>query len=954
MPALVAALVLALLVAPPAGTAEIRGERFRELQPAPEAKAPGPWVWRRSLSLTPAPGGVTVRGRWQVKALAPGWFSGQVLGPTPGLRIVEARWGGQPATLKSDETGVSVAGRVAGSVELTLEAFVPGDPAQAPISLQVMPAASGQVTAAAPEGLAPEVKVDGAPALQVGAAAWSGGREIELSFGAPPAPSGDRPPVVVGKVGIGLTVGDAELRGRARAVWEVRQGEVAAVELECAGVGADLDVRGPNLRAWTRAGDRVRAELQAPARGRVELELSWTTPIAKAGESRAELPRVAAAGVFHGETALQLARDGEVEAVPEAPGWSPVASAALPGWAQGLVEGTPTASLRGGSGGSLSLLRFVPIEGPPVVVDVAAYTVATSREGRALIRAHYEVRNERAAHLRVTPPAGFRVIGVRVGGKAATPARTREGTWVVPLLRSVETVGGLLSFPVEINLLGESTEWRRRESRRLALPRVDAPVAVSRVTLHLPPGYRSRLEPGEGDVVAAFTRGEGITYGLGVGEVGAAQADMIFQDAVSAWMSNDFKGAQGKLDELKAMGAKNENIERLQSNLYVVSGKADASKDVTLQRRVREQAKARALADVQAQVELKKKAEEERARGDYEAAASSYSQALEVGDKLAALEQEESVDQRAANSEIEKEIQAVKSASRDKNRAKKAPPRKGRARGGKMTAVYAFDEDEVAGELVRPSGSATSSRGPDVDYDGIVDDTDKRPEEPQDAPTEGEAAAGGDGGIAVQGGAGGGGGGGAAEAPVLDLDGPPVPREPAAAEPPPDKAQLFHAPPSEVPEAPVPVVDAVAGTEIVAVQRQAVSRPLAGAVRRMRARFRQRTADTAAFVPPPAKPKPQAAPVQAPPPPGPVTTTETTATGAAVAVGGDEGVMTKAERDRARNIPAGMPTPVVHASALSVVVPTVGEAVRYQRLLLPAGATYEVEISAKEPLFARK
>ena len=73
-----------------------------------------------------------------------------------------------------------------------------------------------------------------------------------------------------------------------------------------------------------------------------------------------------------------------------------------------------------------------------------------------------------------------------------------------------------------------------------------------------------------------------------------------------------------------------------------------------------------------------------------------------------------------------------------------------------------------------------------------------------------------------------------------------------------------------------------------------------------------------------------------------------------VAVGGDEGVMTKAERDRARNIPAGMPTPVVHASALSVVVPTVGEAVRYQRLLLPAGATYEVEISAKEPLFARK
>ena len=48
---------------------------------------------------------------------------------------------------------------------------------------------------------------------------------------------------------------------------------------------------------------------------------------------------------------------------------------------------------------------------------------------------------------------------------------------------------------------------------------LDAPIAGSRLTLHLPPGYRSRKRPGDGDVVAAFTRGEGITYGLGVGEV---------------------------------------------------------------------------------------------------------------------------------------------------------------------------------------------------------------------------------------------------------------------------------------------------------------------------------------------------------------------------------------------------------------------------------------------------
>lgn len=51
--------------------------------------------------------------------------------------------------------------------------------------------------------------------------------------------------------------------------------------------------------------------------------------------------------------------------------------------------------------------------------------------------------------------------------------------------------------------------------------------------------------------------------------------------------------------------------------------------------------------------------------------------------------------------------------------------------------------------------------------------------------------------------------------------------------------------------------------------------------------------------------------------------------------------------------PVGMPQPKVTASALSVVVPAVGQAVLYQRLLLPADAAYAVEVSAREPLISR-
>ncbi|MCY0987336.1 hypothetical protein OV203_09400 [Nannocystis sp. ILAH1] len=908
------ALVLAL-VAPPSGSAEIAGERYREwTKPPAEAAAPAPWVARRELSFQPVEGGLQLRGRWTIKSFGTGWFSGELFADAPQLRVVSARWGAAPATLKVDAAGaITVTGRVAGSVELTVEAFVPGDPTREAVALKLLPAVRGTIEAAAPSGLAPALRVDGEAALAVREKQWSGAREVALSFVTPPAPAADRPPVVVAKVGIGVTVGDAELRGRARAVWEVRQGEVSTLALETAGLGADLEVVGGNVRSFVREGDRVRVELQAPVRDRVELELRWSQAIGKAAESRVSLPKIAPVDVFHSEVALQLARDGEVEAVPEAPGWSYVASATLPGWAQGLVEGTATTALvqQGGSGaGSLSLLRFVPLEGPPVVVDVAAYTIATSREGRALVRAHYEVRNERAAHLRLTPPAGFKVIGVRVGGQTAAPARAKDGSWIVPLLRSVETVTGLLSFPVEVILLGEASEWRRREIRELRLPTLDAPIAVSRLTLHLPPGYRSRKRAGDGDVVAAFTRGDGITYGLGVGEVGAAQADMVFQDAVQAWMRNDFSAAQDKLDALRGMGAKNENIARLQSNLDVVAGKSAVSQDMSLQRRVREQAKARAYADVQAQAELKKKAEDERARGDYAASASSYQQAIAVGDKLAQLEQTEVVDQKMTNAALVEEYRQVQTKSSE-GRRKRTKKIGGKAKSS-GSSVYDFDDDALSGSLMTPTGSAglPAQAAENVPAAGEVA---KPVEAPVDAANvekefEVDSVSAADSGVA--------------DAPALD--GEVVEKRPPATTPrPPADEQttrdftavvdvvplrsvpgtLGPTPPPEEPRA----AQALATVEVVAVQRRAGGRLAARrAGRALDAKFKAERS--------------------------------------------------RSEADGRKDSPnaAGMPTPEVHASALSVVVPAVGEAVRYQRLLLPAGAAYAVEISAKEPLIAKE
>ncbi|MCA9709263.1 MAG: hypothetical protein KDK70_25690, partial [Myxococcales bacterium] len=463
--------------------------------------------------------------------------------------------------------------------------------------------------------------------------------------------------------------------GRAHVQWELRHGALERVRATVADLGEDLVVEGRDVARWSRTGDTLDVELNAPVGGRVELELRWSQAVPPGDEARLPVPRIEP-DAWRSESSLQLARDGEIEVIPAAEDWTAVAAAELPPWGQGLVEGTPTAAYQraGGTGaGHLELLRFIPVPGPPTVVDVAAYTMATTEEGRVLMKAYYEVRNDRGAHLTVRPPEGLHIIGARVAGETALPSRGDGEAWRIPLKRSLETVEGLLSFPVEVILIGEQAPWARHEQRELALPTLDAPIAASRVTLHLPPRYRSRLEEGEHNVVGSFGEGEGLTYGRGVGEVGAAEADALFQSAVEGYLDNDFAQAQAKLEQLEQLGVSNENMVRLQANLDVIEGKEGAKDkgDRTLERRVKEQAKARATDEFRQQEVLIAEAEQAASAGDYERAELQYQAAIEIGGKLAKLEQTESVEQDYRNEDLAVQLQSVSGKKDEKKKSKK-------------------------------------------------------------------------------------------------------------------------------------------------------------------------------------------------------------------------------------------------------------------------------------------
>ena len=937
-------LALALAPAPRPASVEIDRATFHALTAASPVEAAVPaWAAQRVLNLTPAPGGVLVRATWTLRSLTAGaWFSGQVLGDMSGVRVESVLWNGAPVATAVGPGGVTVAGKVSGRANLEVVAFVPGDPVQVAMSLRVMPAARGQVIASAPAGLVPLLRAaaDTANGREPAALLERTGKRgsdlthdfvgavavVDLSFGAPPAAPGVDAAVVVAKAGLGLTVGDAELRGRGRLVWELRRGSVSSVRFTATGVGADLEVTGPGVREVQRSGDDVRVLLQSPVTGRLELGLQWTSPIGKAAESRVDLPQIRFDEVFRAESSLQLARDGEVEAVPAVERWTPSSAAGLPAWGQGLVEGAPTAAFTAttGASGHLDLLRFVPIEGPPVVVDVAAYTIATSREGRALMRAHYEVRNERAATLRVRPPPGMEIVGVRVAGATAVIARDRDGSWRVPLPRSVDTVSGLLSFPVEVGLLGEAVKegtgnkpvpWARRERRSLPLPRLDAPIAVLRVTLHLPPGYRSRLRAGDGEVVAAFTRGEGITYGLGVGAVGAAEADALFQGAVKRWLDNDFGGAQAGLDELKKLGANNENIERLQGNLDLIAGRGGPGKqDAGVSRRIREQAKARAVVDQVEQKDLERRAEVSRRSGDYKSAEVQYRAALEVGDRLAKLEQTESVEQSTRNDQLRGELESnAREARQMKSVQVSGKTRRGVLRGVSGGRFYSTGTSSASGaragkKAVADGGASVTKTPPAGDGDGTID---------LDGEVNGEVDASVDEVHAY---------GSVTGEPAADR---PASFESAAPEPALAEAGVSGSPRPEA-LAPPAVTTPVGGTsrDFSAVTLMGAGLP--GRARQSLAARRERRQARAAGS--------AEVSVRASRKRGTIRTGDTVDT--RFKPGDDD-------------TSGGLAAPVVTASALSVVVPTLGAAVLYERALLPPGAEHAVDISAREPRISR-
>lgn len=616
------------------------------------------------------------------------------------------------------------------------------------LSLPITPATRARVVLAG----AWDATVDlGVPAGD-GAFDLLGAERLTMSWRPPAAPA-PRPQVILAESATALRVDATGIEARAHVQLTVLHKATDRLQLRLPPV-SDLDVQGPAVASFSQRGDLVEVLLTEPLDGRLDLSLSYraAAPPQSGGPAPLLLPVTTSGRLEAGWVTVLAGDQGTV--VPEAGrGLAAVPSAMVPAWGKGLVPGATVTSLAlTGPRPELSLkvLDLTPAQAPGTFVDEARYEVAHASHGRALLRCRYQVRNDRNQYLGLVLPPGAVPLGVRVAGRVVQPVRAGDRLFI-PLEKSVETLTGLVTFPVELSLVLPDDPWQRRGERVLSSPAVDAPVAHARWEIVLPPGVSGRRVEGRPTVVDTWTD---TTRGLTIGRAAAVGSGTLqaedeaesrrersqdaWNSAYRAYQDNEFEVARGMLEQSLAWDQDNTAAQALLGNVDVLTGET-GQQDDGQSRRIRAMARAKTQGLEGEQSKKKRKAEEAVRAGDYEQAYKELEELADLTEQLAIVEDTENVDQKVMLEDTRQQLAEieVKVVAEQRQRGERqGGERQGGERqggGAKQDAddswaartEFDFDGADIAGELMVPDGSVAvilnrSTGGPTPDDEQLL------------------------------------------------------------------------------------------------------------------------------------------------------------------------------------------------------------------------------------------
>lgn len=264
-----------------------------------------------------------------------------------------------------------------------------------------------------------------------------------------------------------FSLGEGVVRGLVTVELTVKAGSFADLAIQLpAGINV-LSASAPSLREHRVVeadGKRTLAlSFTREMEGAVKVELVWERVLAP-GDLELEVPLVHVVGAVleHGRLAIEALSAVEVKEL-EASRVMRVDVQELPQklvlrttnpilLAYHYVHADPPAALK------LSVKRHAEVAVQVATIDEGHHRTLWTRDGVALTRARYLVRNRGRQFLRVTLPDGATVWSAELAGQPVKPASDEKGAILVPLLNASEPFEVVLVYLVRGEPLGISGE----------------------------------------------------------------------------------------------------------------------------------------------------------------------------------------------------------------------------------------------------------------------------------------------------------------------------------------------------------------------------------------------------------------------------------------------------------------------------------------------------------------
>lgn len=397
------------------------------------------------------------------------------------------------------------------------------------------------------------------------------------------------------KPSVAWVVGEKRLSARGLLDVEILGGAVDGMAILLPEGACNAQLSGADIKYFTRSANRLDIFFRGAIRGRTGIDISFDVPRPRG--NIVSFPEVSVpSGRIDTGGWLLVGNDGGGELLEQnVQGYEPRASIEAPEQVRGLLAGKPVFTyLRSGYRAAVAFDNVTTTPFPLVdtIADRADVIAALRAGGEEMVRVRYTVRNSRRQFLRVAMPGGATTVWVAVEKKMVRPAHD-GGVILIPLAKSVQTMEGLVSFPVEIIYTRKGDPLARSTRRTVDLPELaDVPTAVANVTVFTPEGTEIHKITGPLRMVKSFTAGGGFVYGRDYRLSGASNdrniSDQSFNYALSrnyydagyqAYRSGRFEDAERLLANVRKIAPDTPQVADADNLLMNIRAGRDEVKD---------------------------------------------------------------------------------------------------------------------------------------------------------------------------------------------------------------------------------------------------------------------------------------------------------------------------------------------------------------------------------------